>query len=76
MRGVPSSDQLAGSASREDALVKAYSILQSASATAYEHADNQTSENRKVAMGVVHLIDLALLWVDSVLEKPPAHVSG
>ena len=45
--------------SREDALVNASSILDSAAATAataYENADNLTGANRKVAMGVVHLI--------------------
>ena len=62
--------------SQEDALVNAYSILQSAAATAYENADNQTGANRKVAMGVVHLIELAQLWVDSVLDKRMANVSG
>jgi len=53
---------------QEDALVNVYSILQSAAATAYEHADNQTGSNRKVAMGVVHLIELAQLKMDSVLD--------
>ncbi|WP_416772766.1 DUF6124 family protein [Pseudomonas sp. RHF3.3-3] len=55
---------------QEDALVTVYSILQSAAATAYENADNQTGSNRKVAMGVVHLIEMAQMWVDSVLDKP------
>ncbi|MPQ71795.1 hypothetical protein [Pseudomonas sp. MWU12-2323] len=45
-----------------------YSILQSAAATAYENADNQTGSNRKVAMGVVHLIELAQLKMDPVLN--------
>ncbi len=54
---------------QEDALVTVYSILQSAAATAYENADNQTGSNRKVAMGVVHLIEMAQMWVDSVLDK-------
>gem|GEM_PF-6233426 len=62
--------------SQEDVLVNAYSILQSAAATAYENADNQTGANRKAAMGVVHLIELAELWVDSVLDKRMANVSG
>ncbi len=53
---------------QEDVLVNVYSILQSAAATAYEHADNQTGSNRKVAMGVVHLIELAQLKMDSVLD--------
>jgi len=62
--------------SQEDALLHAYSLLQSAAATAYENADNQTGSNRKVAMGVVHLIELAQWWMDSVLDKQPAGTSG
>ncbi|KIH80562.1 DUF6124 family protein [Pseudomonas batumici] len=60
----------------EDALANVYSILQSAAATAYEHADNQTGSNRKVAMGVVHLIELAQLKMDSVLNEQAVSVSG
>ncbi|WP_338524270.1 hypothetical protein NUH87_00805 [Pseudomonas batumici] len=60
----------------EDALANVYSILQSAAATAYEHADNQTGSNRKVAMGVVHLIELAQLKMDSVLDQQVISVSG
>ncbi|MGY2251121.1 DUF6124 family protein [Pseudomonas gingeri] len=52
-------DRLPEPQSREDALVTLYSILQSAAATAYENADNQTGLNRKVAMGVVRLIEMA-----------------
>ncbi|WP_273820443.1 DUF6124 family protein [Pseudomonas asplenii] len=59
--------------SQEDALVDIHSILQSAAATAYEHADNQTGSNRKLAMGIVHLIELAQLRMDSVLEKQSAN---
>jgi len=54
--------------SREDILVDASAILESAAATAYEHADNLTGPDRKVAMGVVRLIELAQGRVDSVLE--------
>ncbi|RBH57603.1 MULTISPECIES: hypothetical protein [Pseudomonas] len=61
---------------QENALVNVYSILQSAAATAYEHADNQTGSNRKVAMGVVHLIELAQLRMDSVLDGQTVGVSG
>ncbi len=62
--------------SREEALVNASSILDSAAATAYENADNLTGPHRKVAMGVVHLIELAQRQVDSVLEEePPAGTS-
>ncbi|MGA8135918.1 MAG: hypothetical protein WCA48_17485 [Pseudomonas gingeri] len=57
--------------SREEALVNASSILESAAATAYENADNLTGANRKVGMGVVHLIELALGLVDSVIEEAP-----
>jgi len=61
---------------REDALVNASSILESAAATAYENADNLTGANRKVGMGVVHLIELALGLVNSVIEAPPAEVTS
>ncbi|WP_026145504.1 DUF6124 family protein [Pseudomonas asplenii] len=67
-----SSRRLPEPGSQEEALVDVYSILQSAAATAYEHADNQTGSNRKVAMGVVHLIELAQLRMDSMLEKQVA----
>ncbi len=60
----------------EDALANVYSILQSAAATAYEHADNQTGSNRKVAMGVVHLIELAQLKMDLVLDEQLVNVNG
>jgi len=62
--------------SQEDALANVYSILQSAVATAYEHADNQTGSNRKVAMGVVHLIELAQLRMDSVLDGQTVNSDG
>ena len=62
--------------SREEALVSASSILDSAAATAYENADNLTGANRKVAMGVVHLIELAQRQVDSVIEEQPAGVTN
>ncbi|WP_191486393.1 DUF6124 family protein [Pseudomonas sp. FEN] len=62
--------------SREDALVSASSILDSAAATAYENADNLTGANRKVAMGVVHLIELAQRQLDSVIEEQPAGVTS
>ncbi|WP_248805421.1 DUF6124 family protein [Pseudomonas sp. MWU13-2100] len=61
---------------QEDTLVNVYSILQSAAATAYENADNQTGSNRKVAMGVVHLIELAQLKMDSVLDGQAVSVNG
>ncbi|NWB32072.1 hypothetical protein HX886_34680 [Pseudomonas gingeri] len=61
---------------RETILLDVYSILQSAAATAYENADNQTGTNRKVAMGVVHLIELAQQKIDSVLDMQEARVRG
>ncbi|NWD68913.1 hypothetical protein HX870_15025 [Pseudomonas gingeri] len=61
---------------QEDALVNVYSILKSAAATAYENADNQTGSNRQVAMGVVHLIELAQLRMDSVLDRQAVSVNG
>ena len=64
------------SKSREEALVNAYAVLQSAAATAYEHADNQSGSNRQVAMGVVHLIELAQRWVDSVLDEQAGAVTN
>ncbi|WP_439899232.1 DUF6124 family protein [Pseudomonas gingeri] len=57
-------------------LLDVYSILQSAAATAYENADNQTGTDRKVAMGVVHLIELAQQKIDSVLDMQEARVRG
>ncbi|WP_054058122.1 MULTISPECIES: DUF6124 family protein [Pseudomonas] len=61
---------------QEEALIDVYSILQSAAATAYEHADNQTGSNRKLAMGVVHLIELAQLRMDSMLETQTVGSTG
>ncbi|NWE26810.1 DUF6124 family protein [Pseudomonas gingeri] len=52
------------------------SILQSAAATAYENADNQTGTNRKVAMGVVHLIELAQLRMDAMLNELSVSANG
>ena len=69
-------DHLNEPRNQEDALADVYSILQSAAATAHEHADNQTGSNRKVAMGAVHLIELAQLKMDSVLDEQAVSVSG
>ena len=68
--------RLPESENQEEALVDVYSILQSAAATAYENADNQTGSNRKVAMDVVHLIELAQLRMDSMLEKQAVNTRG
>jgi len=68
-------DHPPASTDQEDALATVYSILQSAAATAYENADNLTGSNRKVAMGVVHLIELAQLKMDAVLDALPVNVS-
>jgi len=56
---------------REETLVNVSSILESAAATAYENADNLTGANRKVAMGVVHLIELAQGKLDSMIDESP-----
>ncbi|MGY2199447.1 DUF6124 family protein [Pseudomonas gingeri] len=61
---------------RETTLLDVYSILQSAAATAYENADNQTGPNRKVAMGVVHLIELAQLRMDTMLNEVSVSANG
>ncbi|SDT32316.1 hypothetical protein SAMN05216598_5037 [Pseudomonas asplenii] len=63
------------SLNHEDTLLDLHSILQSAAATAYENADNQTGPNRRVAMGVVHLIELAQLRM-SLLEEQVVAVSS
>ncbi|NWD74087.1 hypothetical protein HX890_08125 [Pseudomonas gingeri] len=62
--------------SREDIIVSAFSVLESAAATAYGHADNLTGSNRKVAMGVVHLIELAQGLVDSLLDASPQEATN
>ncbi|WP_040071914.1 DUF6124 family protein [Pseudomonas batumici] len=59
----------ASSLSVEDKLINALSILQSAAATAYESADQLDGAQRKLAMGTVHLIELAQSWVDSVIDE-------
>jgi len=56
----------------EETLVHIYEILQCASANAYECADNLKGSNRKLALGAVHLIDLAQQHMDSLLDKRPA----
>ncbi|WP_244861733.1 hypothetical protein [Pseudomonas sp. Ost2] len=61
---------------RETTLLDVYSILQSAAATAYENTDNQTGPNRKVAMGVVHLIELAQLRMDAMLNELSVSANG
>ncbi|SDT25463.1 hypothetical protein SAMN05216598_4656 [Pseudomonas asplenii] len=59
------------SLSAEERLMAAYSVLQSAAATAYESTDQLDGANCKLAMGVVHLIELAQAGVDLVLEEGP-----
>jgi len=54
---------------QEEVLVDVSSILGSAAATAYENADNLTGPHRKVAMGVVHLIELAQGRLDSMIDE-------
>ncbi|WP_273824023.1 DUF6124 family protein [Pseudomonas asplenii] len=40
-----------------------------AAATADENADNLTGANRKVAMSIVHLIEMAQRLADSAIEE-------
>lgn len=53
----------------EETLVHIYEILQCASANAYECADNLQGSNRKLALGAVHLIDMAQQHMDSLLDR-------
>ncbi|WP_248794766.1 DUF6124 family protein [Pseudomonas sp. MWU13-2105] len=53
----------------EETLLHIYEILQSASATAYESADNLQGSQRKLALGAVHLIDMAQQEMDGLLEE-------
>src|SRR5450830_1365930 len=52
----------------EESLTAAYELLESAAATAYESVENLSGANRKVVLGVVHLIELAKALVDSALN--------
>ncbi|GFM83311.1 hypothetical protein PSCICN_40030 [Pseudomonas cichorii] len=61
--------------SHENALLHASSLLDCAAATAYENADNLTGSHRKVAMGVVHLIEMAQRLVDSLIDEKTAKVT-
>jgi len=54
--------------STEETLIHIYEILQSASATAYESADNLQGSQRKLALGAVHLIDMAQQEMDGLLD--------
>ncbi|MEN1835360.1 hypothetical protein AAIM60_21005 [Pseudomonas lijiangensis] len=60
---------------REDALLHASALLDCAAATAYANADNLTGSHRKVAMGVVHLIEMAQQLVDSLVDEQTAKVT-
>lgn len=53
----------------EETLLHIYEILQSASATAYESADNLQGSQRKLALGAVHLIDMAQQKMDELLDE-------
>ncbi|WP_371318768.1 DUF6124 family protein, partial [Pseudomonas gingeri] len=55
--------------STEDTLVHIYELLQCASATAYESADNLQGPQRKLALGAVHLIDMAQQEIDGLLDE-------
>ncbi|GFM53541.1 hypothetical protein OH708_23320 [Pseudomonas capsici] len=70
--GTEQNGRLLGENRREDALVHASAILDCAAATAYENADNLTGSHRKVAMGVVHLVEMAQRLVDSLIDEQTA----
>ncbi len=53
----------------EESLVTAYELLEAAAATAYEAVENLSGSNRKVVLGVVHLIEMARAFVDSALDE-------
>ncbi len=55
----------------EESLSTAYELLEAAAATAYESVENLSGANRKVVLGVVHLIELAKALVESELNKHP-----
>ncbi|WP_338526145.1 hypothetical protein NUH87_12270 [Pseudomonas batumici] len=57
------------SRSTEETLLHIYEILQSASATAYESADNLQGSQRKLALGAVHLIDMAQREMDELIDE-------
>jgi len=57
------------SRSTEETLLHIYDILQSASATAYESADNLQGSQRKLALGAVHLIDMAQQKMDELIDE-------
>ncbi|WP_248746671.1 DUF3077 domain-containing protein [Pseudomonas sp. MWU12-2037] len=61
--------QIRADARSEESLTTAYELLESAAATAYESVENLNGANRKVVLGVVHLIELAKALVDSALDK-------
>ncbi|MGA8132811.1 MAG: hypothetical protein WCA48_01480 [Pseudomonas gingeri] len=51
-------------------------ILESAAATAYESADQLDGSKRKLALGVVRLIELARKRVDDTLQLWPVSSHG
>ncbi|NWC00602.1 hypothetical protein HX882_32520 [Pseudomonas gingeri] len=55
--------------STEDTLVHIYELLQCASATAYESAENLQGSQHKLALGAVHLIDMAQQEMDELLDE-------
>ncbi len=55
----------------EEALIDVCDILESAAATAYESADQLDGSKRKLALGVVRLIELARKRVDDTLQLWP-----
>ncbi|RBH55024.1 hypothetical protein C3F00_021760 [Pseudomonas sp. MWU13-2860] len=55
----------------EEALIDVCDILESAAATAYESANQLDGSKRKLALGVVRLIELARKRVDDTLQVWP-----
>jgi len=53
----------------EESLVMAHELLEAAAATAYEAVENLSGSNRKVVLGVMHLIEMARRLVDSELNE-------
>lgn len=56
----------------EDALNHACEILECASVTAYEAADGLLGQQRKLALAVVHLLEMAHTLVDAALSRQSA----
>lgn len=60
----------------EDVLAAASEYLASASATAYETADNSTKEFKPLARAVVHQIDAARVLIEAVVLELSGKISA